>query len=60
MPPALRAKVSRAVVLIDREYEAATVDDGGGELARYWGPLVEGHETRWWWKRKPRLLPPGW
>lgn len=60
MSPALTAKVRRTVAGIDSVYCDATVEDGGAELAQYWKRLAEGRETRWWWTRKPRVLPSGW
>lgn len=60
MSPVLTTKIRRAVTGIDAEYRDATVEDGGAELAQYWKALAEGRETRWWWTRKPKVLPPGW
>ncbi|WP_329245257.1 hypothetical protein OG417_49325 [Actinoallomurus sp. NBC_01490] len=60
MPPGLRAKVRVCLDELDRRYQAVTHDDGGAELAQYWRPLAEGEETRWWWTRRPDVLPPGW
>lgn len=60
MPPGLRTKMRVCLDELDRRYQAVTHDDGGAELAQYWRPLAEGLETRWWWTRRPDVLPPGW
>jgi hypothetical protein len=60
MPPALRVKVCSSLDGLDERYRAVTQDDGGAELAQYWRPLAEGREARWWWTRRPDVLPPGW
>jgi hypothetical protein len=60
MPAALARKVGRVVAMLDHRFEAVTTEDGGSELAQYWLPLAEGREIRWWWTRKPTVLPPGW
>ncbi|MFF2845212.1 hypothetical protein ACFVT5_02610 [Streptomyces sp. NPDC058001] len=60
MTPALRDQFLRSIAPLDHRYRAATVDDDGTELAQYWKPLRDGRETRWWWTRRPRALPPGW
>jgi len=60
MSAELGTKIRRAVAVVDDVYRAATVDDGGAELAHYCKPLADGQESRWWWMRKPRSSPPGW
>lgn len=60
MPASLARKVNRVLAAVDRRFKAVTTEDGGSELAQYWRPLAEGSETRWWWTRKPTILPPGW
>ena len=60
MPRPLRDKVARVVARIDERFRALTSDDGGAELAPHWKPLTDGEEIRWWWTRKPLVLPPGW
>ncbi|MEU8148618.1 hypothetical protein [Nonomuraea sp. NPDC048901] len=53
-------KLTRTLDRLDERYRAVTHEDGGAQLARYWRPLAEGNETRWWWTRGPNDLPPGW
>jgi hypothetical protein len=60
MPPASGVKVRSSLDRLDHRYLAVTQEDGGAELAQYWRPLAEGRETRWWWTRRPEVLPPGW
>ncbi|MEV0381933.1 hypothetical protein [Nonomuraea sp. NPDC050643] len=55
-----RTKLTSTLSRLDERYRAVTHEDGGAELARYWRPLAEGKETRWWWTRRPNDLPPGW
>ncbi|WP_219464491.1 hypothetical protein [Nonomuraea rhizosphaerae] len=55
-----RTKLISALDRLDQRFRAVTHEDGGAELARYWQPLAEGSETRWWWTRKPNDLPQGW
>ncbi|MFC9971291.1 hypothetical protein ACFVH6_10400 [Spirillospora sp. NPDC127200] len=60
MPGSLRGKVERVVRRLDARYRALTFEDGGAELGRYWRPLAEGREHRWWWTRTPVEPPRGW
>ncbi|TDB79138.1 hypothetical protein E1264_35925 [Actinomadura sp. KC216] len=60
MSSGLKEKVGRVVGGLDDRYSAVTVEDGGAELAAYWRLLADGRECRWWWTRKPHVLPPGW
>ncbi|MQY06081.1 hypothetical protein [Actinomadura macrotermitis] len=58
--PALRARMERYVDRLDARFTALTRDDSGAEPARYWRPLADGEEVRWWWTRRPVELPRGW
>lgn len=60
MPSTLGGKVRSSLDRLDERYRTVTHDDGGAELAQHWLPLAEGRETRWWWTRRPDVLPPGW
>ncbi|WP_157429868.1 hypothetical protein [Actinomadura oligospora] len=60
MPSSLRTKVGRCVERLDTRFRAVTREDNGAELSKYWLPLAEGSEVRWWWTRCPTELPPGW
>ncbi|TDC50763.1 hypothetical protein E1281_21520 [Actinomadura sp. KC345] len=55
-----RTKIARCVGRLDARFRAVTYEDGGAELSRYWRPLAEGREVRWWWTRRPIDLPSGW
>ncbi|NRQ32553.1 hypothetical protein HII36_11985 [Nonomuraea sp. NN258] len=56
----VRDKFAGALERLDARFRAVTREDGGAELARYWRPVAEGRETRWWWARRPEELPEGW
>ncbi|MBG6086303.1 hypothetical protein IW256_000416 [Actinomadura viridis] len=60
MPAGLRAKTSRCIDRLDARFRDLTFEDRGAELSKYWYPLAEGQEVRWWWTRRPIDLPPGW
>ncbi|QFG23813.1 hypothetical protein [Actinomadura sp. WMMB 499] len=60
MPPGTRAKAGWCAGRLDARYRDVTHEDGGAELSKYWRPLAEGREIRWWWTRCPDELPPGW
>jgi hypothetical protein len=60
LPQQVAAKIRGTLDLLDERYTTVTTPDDGAELSQYWRPLAEGREARWWWLRKPTVLPPGW
>ncbi|MFC7262285.1 hypothetical protein [Streptomyces lutosisoli] len=60
LPQQVAAKIRGTLDLLDERYTTVTTPDDGAELSPYWRPLAEGREARWWWLRKPTVLPPGW
>lgn len=56
----LRGRFALLMRRLDDRFREVTVYDGGKELSRYWKPLADGRESRWWWVRRPIELSPGW
>ncbi|GIG55918.1 hypothetical protein Lfu02_02900 [Longispora fulva] len=55
----LAFKVSSLVVILDDVFRAATVDDGGLDVAQY-TEVDKERGAHWWWTRKPAQQLRGW